>query len=338
MTGPQRPLVTARAPAKVNLSLAVGARRADGYHELRGVFARLALADELSVQATGSPAAEGGDMLRMRPGTAGVDAGDDLALKAARALRSWAGRPLPRLSLTIQKRIPVAAGLGGGSSDAAAALRLASAAWGLDVPAGDLAGIALALGSDVPFFLGESPVALVGGRGERVDPLPAAGIAGVGVVLVCGQGKPSTAEIFAAFDSHANAVRRPQRDAGAASAATDRLVAFLRAEPDPARLAEFALALRDANDLYPSAISVTPGLAELRDRIEEVLQRPALLSGAGPALFVLYPSAEEVREAVGVLRTELASRPIEAGPARPPRLIATAIAAEGEISADEEDA
>jgi len=338
------PLHEAAAPAKINLTLAViGGPRSDGYHRLRGVSARLSLVDDLSVRTTGSAPTRSGDMLRMRPGSAGVRTGDDLALQAAEALRAWAARPLPRLALALRKRIPVGAGLGGGSSDAATALRLAARAWGLAIGEDELATIALGLGSDVPFFLAASPIALVSGRGEEVEPLPAAGVAGTGVLLVCRDGKPSTAEVFAAYDAQRRRSHRERTPAGGAARGdaqgargegggasqagaldlTDRLVVFLRKDPSPAGLVDLAPLLRDANDLYPAAARVIAGLPGLRERVEQVLGRPGLFSGAGPTFFVLYPSPAEAREALRALRAGLG---VVRASGRPPRLIATAIA------------
>jgi 4-diphosphocytidyl-2-C-methyl-D-erythritol kinase len=305
------------APAKVNLTLAIlGGRRPDGYHELHGVFARLALADRLAVLGLGEP--DGPDLLRVSPRGDGRAEGVDIVLRAVAALRAWAGRPLSRLELALRKRIPVAAGLGGGSSDGAAALRLAAAAWRIRVPAADRAAIALDLGADVPFFLGRSPVSLVGGRGERVAGLPPARAA-AGVLLVCRPGKPSTAAVFAAHDAlPAPAVSRALR-------ATARLAATLRSRRSGPSLAALAPELRDANDLYRAACVVMPWLADWRSTVEGIVGRPALLSGAGPTLAVLYASAGEAGRARRTLERAL-------GPARLPdgvRLIATTIAAEG---------
>jgi 4-diphosphocytidyl-2-C-methyl-D-erythritol kinase len=312
------PVHSAHAPAKVNLTLGVAGRsRPDGYHRVRGVSARLTLVDDLDVRTTGIVPTTSGDMLRMRPGSAGVLSGDDLALKAAEALRRWAARPLPRLALAMRKRIPVGAGLGGGSSDAAAALRLAVDVWRLEIGEEELVALAMDLGSDVPFFLSPSPVGLVTGRGEAVEPLPATGIAGTGVLLVSREGKSSTAAIFAGLHS------QRARPAGAADAATERLVALLQGDANPAALVALAPDLRDANELYPAAARLIPGLAELRERIEGILARPTLFSGAGPTLFVLYPSPAEAREALRVLRSGL-GKATDAG--RAPKLIATAIA------------
>lgn len=209
MSGPPGPAAAApvrrgRAPAKVNLGLAILGRRPDGYHELRSVFARLALADELSMVVgvdDGGGTHGAGGLLRPWPGTGGAPPADDLAHRATDALRSWAGRPLPRLALTIRKRIPVAAGLGGGSSDAAAALRLAVASWGLGVEERQLMTLGAALGSDVPFFVADCLLGLVEGRGERVRCLAEHSVAAgawrapPGLLLVCSPGKGSTAAV-----------------------------------------------------------------------------------------------------------------------------------------------
>jgi 4-diphosphocytidyl-2-C-methyl-D-erythritol kinase len=325
-------VLRAAAPAKINLTLGVSrSRRPDGYHDLRGVFARLTLADEVALGP--APRTAGGDLLRWRG--AAIPAADDLALRALSALRSWAGRPLPPLVVTVRKRIPVAAGLAGGSSDAAAALRLAARAWGLAVGPETLAGIGLGVGSDVPFFLGPAPVALVEGRGERLAPL-SAGAGGTAVLLVCAEGKPSTARIFAAFDASAGfggaeGSGADETGAGAPAdgpppgAASDRLAALLRRGAGPADLVELAGELRDANDLYTAAAAVTTGLAGLRARVEERLARPALLSGAGPTLFALYASRAEAAAAARALRPALAAA---GGLAASARVLVAAIAGE----------
>jgi 4-diphosphocytidyl-2-C-methyl-D-erythritol kinase len=152
------------APAKVNLVLEVVGRREDGYHDLDTVIVtidlvdsvRLIPADELEVRLSG-------------PLAAGIDAGDELAGRAARALASAAGRT-PDVRIEIAKRVPVAAGLGGGSSDAGAVLRGLNRLWGLDWPAERLTPLAASLGSDVPFFL-HGGAARCRGRGELVEPL-----------------------------------------------------------------------------------------------------------------------------------------------------------------------
>jgi 4-diphosphocytidyl-2-C-methyl-D-erythritol kinase len=239
-----------------------------------------------------------------------------LILQAAERVRAWTARPLPALAIGVNKRIPIAAGLAGGSSDGAAALRLVASAWGLDIPAAEASSMALGLGADAPFFLAPSPVALVGGRGGDVTPLPAT-IAGAGILLLVAGGKPSTGEVFATHDT------LPPRPGSAAAAATDVLVDALRAGLEADRLAELAERLRDANDLYPAAAQLMPHLGPVRETAERALGRPALLSGAGSTLFVIYPSAEAA--GTDALRLERALRALPGGR---PKIIPTAIAAD----------
>jgi 4-diphosphocytidyl-2-C-methyl-D-erythritol kinase len=153
-----------QAPAKLNLCLYLGPRRDDGLHELCSLFEPLALADTIEISA-GTPAAGGRGVDEVV--CAGVK-GDNLAAHALAALRK-SGWQSPPLRVEIEKRIPVAAGLGGGSADAAAILRLAGDS-GSDAP--DLERIAAGLGADVPSQLSPA-LALVQGAGERVERLPA---------------------------------------------------------------------------------------------------------------------------------------------------------------------
>jgi len=153
----------AAAPAKVNLVLRVGPPRADGFHELVTLMVPLDLADEVTVVVRDGP----GSVTCRCPGHPDLDGPGNLAARAAEALRSRLGRR-DGVAIRIEKRIPVVAGLGGGSSDAAAVLRCLARAWGVR----DrllLAEIGLSVGSDVPFFLGSGP-AWARGRGERLRP------------------------------------------------------------------------------------------------------------------------------------------------------------------------
>lgn len=150
------------APAKVNLGLHVLRRRADGYHDLATVFVPLSWSDHLAAE----PAAALG--LACSDPALPTDAGN-LVWRAAAALARHAGIA-PAASLSLTKRVPYGAGLGSGSSDAAAALQLLADLWDLAVPGTEMQALALALGSDVPFFLDPRP-ALGTGRGERLEPL-----------------------------------------------------------------------------------------------------------------------------------------------------------------------
>ncbi len=156
------------APAKINLALEVTRRRDDGYHDIDTVMATIDLADRVTLFA--APAGAGLDVRLAGEFTRGIDAADDLAGRAARALAAAAGRA-PDVRVALEKRVPPAAGLGGGSSDAAAVLRGLDALWGLGWGAARLTPVAESLGSDVPFFL-HGGVAHCTGRGEQVEPLP----------------------------------------------------------------------------------------------------------------------------------------------------------------------
>jgi 4-diphosphocytidyl-2-C-methyl-D-erythritol kinase len=158
------------AHAKINLTLDVLGRRPDGYHELRSVMQTVSLADELTVEAAPHLSLEVDRDGSSPPGHAGVPEGRaNLVWRAAEELRRRRGYQ-GGARLRLCKRIPAAAGLGGGSSDAAATLLSLNALWGLRCSRADLVEVAAALGSDVPFFLWGG-TALVSVRGERVQPL-----------------------------------------------------------------------------------------------------------------------------------------------------------------------
>lgn len=175
------------APAKVNLFLHVTGRRADGYHLLESLMVLVDLADTLALTAR-----DDGAIVRAND-LAGVAAGDDLALRAARALKDAAGIR-GGVSIELTKRIPMGAGLGGGSSDAASVLLALNRLWGLDWPRARLAALAQMLGADVPFFVGGDN-ALARGIGDSLTPvsLPAAWLA-----LVHPRVHVRTADVFAA--------------------------------------------------------------------------------------------------------------------------------------------
>jgi 4-diphosphocytidyl-2-C-methyl-D-erythritol kinase len=269
-------------PAKVNLTLEVGARRADGYHELRSVFLRIGLADRLRV----APAAAGeGDQLTLS-GLRGSPVEGNLVLRAFELLRQTVEPRLPGLRADLHKQIPIGAGLGGGSSDGASALELAAESWGIGLSPGQRAELALALGSDVPFFAAGAPLALVEGRGERVTPLPAVE-GGAGVLLALSADPLSTARIFARYDDIAAEI---------APGPTDALAAALKVGLRGAALADWAGDLRGSNHLWPAAASLAPQLVERRNALQQATGRAWLMSGSGPTLFTLYPSLAEAVE------------------------------------------
>lgn len=259
------------ARAKVNLWLNVVGRRADGYHLLHSLIAFTDLADRLEVGPSD------GLSLALEGPEAAAIAGeaDNLVLKAARLLAGRAG-VAPRASLRLAKHIPVAAGLGGGSADAAAALLALVDLWRVAMPAEELFDIAAALGADVPMCLAGQP-ALASGVGEVLRPAPP--LPACAILLANSRTPLATPEVFAA--------RR-----GAFSVATPAPSAW----PD---LHTFAadLAAR-GNDLTAAAISLQPAIAD----VLEVLRRGdgaryAAMSGSGATCFALYDTVEAARRA-----------------------------------------
>jgi len=316
------------APAKLNLTLAVGGRRPDGYHELHSVMVPLALADRLSV----SPAATSQDTLRVEGSDTGPVA-DNLVLRALAAARAGVGRAAETFPLAarLEKHIPVAAGLAGGSSDAAAAIDAALEAWGLLGPSEGglddaIAALRLAVagrvGSDVAFFLAGGP-AQVEGRGERVTALPPIRGTAPGVLLVTPAVPAPTATVFAAFDAGGAAAPRDPRSTRLTS---DHLALELRAGLPASSLVARAGVLASANDLASAAGVVVEGLLTLRRGLTRHLGRPVGVSGSGPTLWVLYPSAGAAEAAALVVRAGLADGSIVAPGDGQPAVIATAIA------------
>jgi 4-diphosphocytidyl-2-C-methyl-D-erythritol kinase len=308
------------APAKLNLTLSVVGRRPDGYHALHTVMAPLRLFDRLSL----APAAGPVDTLHVT----GADTGptqDNLVLRAIAAAREAAARangrgtPTVPLAARLEKHIPVAAGLAGGSSDAAAALDAALEAWSLEVPAGDRARAAASLGSDVPFFLAGSP-ALIEGRGEQVTPLPNLTGVAPGVLLVTPAVAVRTADAFAAFDAGGAAAPADPRSTRISS---EHLVSELLGGLSSHDLVVRAGVLAATNDLAAAAFQLVPGLLQLRRRMSRILGVSIGLSGSGPTLWALYPSLDGARLAAEAVDGAFRRRDLEAPGSGAPSVIAT---------------
>jgi 4-diphosphocytidyl-2-C-methyl-D-erythritol kinase len=309
------------APAKINLTLAVVGRRPDGYHDLHSVFVPLSLADRLSL-APGPPT--GRDSLHV----AGLATGpleDDLVLRAIAATReavgTGPGRPAtPPLAARLEKHIPVGAGLGGGSSDAAATLEGALEAWSTELPSAARLQVGASLGSDVPFFLVGGP-ALVEGRGEQVTPL--AGLRDdpepPGVLLVTPAVHVATPDVFAVF-----AATRMQGD-GSVRTTSAHLAEELRGGLSARDLVARAAVLAAANDLLAATALLVPGLVPFRRALARVIGRPIGMSGSGPTLWVLYPTVADAAAAADVVRTVFAEGAIAAPGDGPPTVAASAI-------------
>jgi 4-diphosphocytidyl-2-C-methyl-D-erythritol kinase len=267
--------VTLLAPAKINLALAVTGKRDDGYHDLLSVFATIDLADRVRVAPYKRLE------VRIAPDV-GAPPGDDLASRAVRAMAKATAHDAAAF-VHIRKRVPVAAGLGGGSSDAGAVLRALASIWKRgDV---DLVSLAATIGSDVPFFVTGARVAFVGGRGERVEPLPDPAV--IHVVIVRSQARLATKDVFAEFhaaDRHAPPAAEVLRDAFARGKVTPQLLR------DNAR-----------NDLLGPAERLCPWLAEARARATEHGIALAL-SGSGPTLFTITDDRRDALRVARILR------------------------------------
>jgi 4-diphosphocytidyl-2-C-methyl-D-erythritol kinase len=269
-----------RAYAKLNLVLHVGPRRDDGMHPICSLMASIDLADELIAATRES----GGDSVDCRDVP-----GENLAARALADFRSRAGPELPPVDLRIDKRIPVAAGLGGGSADAAAALRIANELAGGPLSTEELILLAAGLGSDVPSQL-DPCHALVQGTGERVEPLE---LPTLSAVLVPDPDGLSTAAVYAELDriggSREELDPEPLRRLAAAGAA------------------ELGAGLE--NDLEQAALSLRPGLSAKLDGLRAAGALSAAVAGSGPTCFGLFlerRAAEEAAASIpGALVTEL---------------------------------
>jgi len=284
------------APAKVNLYLGVGARREDGYHDVLTIMHTLALADTLVVESVSRPASgaaspidasdtvAAADFLLVATPPFSIPVEENLITRAARGLAAALGRPLvpegDSLHVSVVKRIPQQAGLGGGSSDAAAMIVALCRLWQVDVDDARVVALARSLGADVPFFL-QGGCALFDDRGDhlvtRFEPL------GLPVVIANGTGVGvSTAAAYRAFDADP----RPR-------AALADIEEALEADVDAPRLAGLL-----HNNLETAARSVSPRLGDHLDRLsvcEGVCG--ACLSGSGSAAFALCATSGEAEKA-----------------------------------------
>jgi 4-diphosphocytidyl-2-C-methyl-D-erythritol kinase len=303
--------VVARAPAKVNVHLAVGPLRSDGFHELRTVYLAVSLFDTVTVRP--------GDGLSLTvtgegtPGT-GSDAVPtdrrNLVWRAAELLAERGGVPADA-HITIDKSIPAAAGLAGGSADAAAALVALDALWGTRATRGELTALAARLGSDVPFSL-LGGVALGSGRGEQLSPVLARrrwdwvlGIAGEGL---------STPAVYAELDR----LRAEGRVAdGEEPSSPDPVIAALRSGPVP------ALGAALSNDLQPAALSLRPDLRRALRAASGAGAAAAVVSGSGPTVAALTEDEESAVRLTAALAGEGVYRTVRAvhGPVTGARLV-----------------
>jgi len=264
------------APAKINLNLLVGPCADDGFHSVDSIVAKVTMYDTLEIRRRSDD--------RIVLDCIGADCGPperNLVMQAAGMLADR--RDVCGVDIKLTKVIPPGSGLGGGSSDAAAALRGLNELWGLGPDTVSISETAAKLGSDVPLFLGP-PAARLTGRGERVEPVELGAFTAVVVAsgLMC-----STVEVYRAYD------RLGVRDSAQINIGS------------PASDLPSSWRGRLVNDLTDAAMDICPELSELRARVQAVVDVPVHMSGSGSALFMLYDDVPEARRALGGLDDDL---------------------------------
>lgn len=268
-----------QAPAKINLGLKVLGRRPDGYHDILSVFQTLDLCDGLRFE----PLAAGRTELVCN--APGVPAGpENLAWRAAEALRRATGAT-HGVRIGLEKRIPAGAGLGGGSSDAAATLRGLNRMWGLGLPGERLAELAAGLGSDVPFFLTRG-TAVVTGRGERIRPILWEG--DFRYVLVYPKFQVSTGWAY--------------RNLKIALTETSGYISFLNSVKESGRVCPADLFAHLENDFLPLLETAYPEVGQILDALAASGALARSVSGSGSTLYGVFEAEGQALEAAAALR------------------------------------
>ncbi|MEI9423028.1 4-(cytidine 5'-diphospho)-2-C-methyl-D-erythritol kinase [Mesorhizobium sp. Cs1299R1N1] len=266
------------APAKINLALHVTGRRPDGYHLIESLAVFTRFGDRIEIAP-----AEGDDFTisgRYAPDV--PPDGDNLVLKARDALRQAAGlRSTPPVIIRLEKNLPVASGVGGGSSDAAAVLRGLADSWGLDIDSAELARIGLSLGADVPMCLAAKPL-VARGIGEELSMVP--DFSALGLVLVNPGTPVSTAEIFAALSRRDNEPLPP----------LPRSIEFhsLRNWLEITR-----------NDLEPAALAMRPAIGRALSWLDKAGSGFSRMSGSGATCFGLFETGNVAKRAAAEIRS-----------------------------------
>ncbi len=271
-----------QAPAKINLGLIVRGKRPDGYHEIETVLQMVSLYDTLEI-------AQGDDGIVLASDTSALPLGqENLVYRAAERLALEAGRA-PAVRIHLAKQIPVAAGLGGGSSDAAATLAGLNRLWGLDYPAERLRTMAVELGMDVPFFL-LSPTAFAKGRGEQLTPL-----------------RPPKPPLWVVLVNPGFRVSTPwaYESLNLGLTIKNKHISMLRFSITAFEDARFPL----ENDLEGATLKAFPVLGEIKESLRELGALTGLMSGSGPTVFGVFPNRQTAASARQVLqrRRELAT-------------------------------
>ena len=255
------------APAKINLFLHVGPRRSDGYHALQSLVCFAEAGDVLSFASSKhlTLTIEGPFGANLSNG------GDNLIIQAAAALAEYARHKACAAAITLTKNLPVASGIGGGSADAAAALRGLANLWDVAIADADLSAIALSLGSDVPVCVASRP-AMMAGRGERVTPVPA--LPPLPMVLVNPGVAVSTGEVFRRLGRTADDVLPPLPDYPQTNDAA-ALLAYLS---------------KTRNDMEPAAREIAPVIGEVLGALRANGASLARMCGSGATCYALFDS------------------------------------------------
>lgn len=271
-------LLVQAAPAKVNLALHITRRREDGYHDLESLVVFADIADDIEAMP-----AKADSLVITGPFAKALGKGDNLITRAVAAFRAqWPGAVEPGLAMTLRKNLPVAAGIGGGSADAAAALRLMAGLSTQPIGLPELSALALRLGADVPACLLSVPL-VARGVGEILSPLPEFPL--LHIVLVNPLVPVATADIFRRLRAHDNYP--------------------LPALPSPlTRPAQLGIWLAETrNDLQPPAVKIVPAIGDLIELLGEtqgcILAR---MSGSGATVFGLFGSSAQAHQAAHELR------------------------------------
>jgi len=270
------------ARAKINLFLSVGPRRQDGYHDIRSVMQSLELCDELFFRRTDSS----GGRITLRCSDGRLPSGEqNLVWRAVEAFAGETGvMEEGGVEVFINKRIPVGAGLAGGSADAAAALLAMNNIWELELSLAEIEGIAARVGSDVPFCL-RGGTAMVTGRGEKVEPLEP--LPSFQVVLASPGEQAPTAEVYKRFDSVAGESGLPSKE---------ELERMLSALLEGVKKGDFEAISANLHNSLESATIARDQVEQYKNTALEAGAAAALMTGSGPAVFALARSLEEAAE------------------------------------------
>jgi 4-diphosphocytidyl-2-C-methyl-D-erythritol kinase len=274
-----------QSPAKVNLGLEVLGRRGDGYHSIRSILVPISLHDTISI-------VPGGRKLDFHGGQGAPKDDTNLAVRAVKLLAERTG-VRHGITIRIVKRIPIAGGLGGGSSNAATCLKAVNDLWELGLSSEQLEKIGLEIGSDVPFFL-RGGTCLAGGRGEDLQRIPVAGT--LELVLVT---PPLRVSSKWAYENVSGELTRPQ------SSSSMIKVALASHRPE-------LLAAHLANDLEAGVVAKHPEVAEIKQKLLAAGALGAQMSGSGPTVFGLASSAEDADRIAAVLASAAVGKVVRA--------------------------